>query len=249
MVAGGGSSTTTSCADKDYQKKKNSQPECTIAAAELTKRINILRVVALLLLVSIAAGAAFGIYRYTENIETERFEQVFEHNAQLVIDAFQTDIQHKLGAIASLADAITSHALFTGETFPRVTLPHFEVHGSNMRIQAEALIVHWMPLVTDETRLEWEEYAMEKRGHIDTAFDEDARLRQEQDARFGLVADAVDSLRQKTEEEAPPNNSNLTVLLQDGSNFHPRIWSNGAVVLMGDEIAGSGPYLPLWQRR
>jgi hypothetical protein len=68
----------------------------------------------------------------------------------------------RLGAINSMATAITSYALDTKQTFPFVTIPHFEIRGSDLRIQADAAIILWTPLVTDETRVAWEDYALEK---------------------------------------------------------------------------------------
>jgi hypothetical protein len=38
-------------------------------------------------------------------------------------------------------------------------------------------------------------------------------------------------------------------ILDDGTGFHPKIWRVGAILSPGDEPEGSGPFLPLWQRR
>ena len=55
-----------------------------------------------------------------------------------------------------------------------------------MRSQADAMVIHYMPLVTDETREQWETYALEHRFQIDKAFHVDTTLRQEQDKEFGF---------------------------------------------------------------
>lgn len=215
------------------------QPDA-IAATE-TREINILRVITLLLLVTIAALASFGVYFYTAAYEKEKFEDAFTANAIHIIDSFHSAVERRLGAINSMADSITSHALSSGEQFPRVTLPHFEVRGSNVRVQADALIVHWMPLVTDDTRAEWEEYALSERFQIDDAFDEDARLRNKQDEDFGFSAISGGRGLQQSQ--------NTLTVLDDGTGYHSKIWSNGSVGPRGDEPEGTGPFLPLWQRR
>jgi len=219
---------------------KSVLPDADAIGAAETKEINVLRVVTLILLLAIAALASCGVYFYTANYENEKFEDTFRTDAQQIINSFHDAVERRLGAINFMADSITSHALSSGEQFPKVTLPNFEVLGSNMRVQADALIVHWMPLVTDENRLEWEEFAVANRTQIDEAFDEDARLRNNQDEEFGFTVDSNGRALQAQ--------NNLTVL-DDGTGYHPRIWSNGSVRPRGDEVEGGGPYLPLWQYR
>jgi len=208
-----------------------------------TRNINILRVVVLLLLLSVAALASFGVYSYTANYEKEKFEDSFTSRAQRIINSFQDAVERRLGAISSMSDAITSHALSSEEEFPRVTLPNFAVLGSDLRVQAGALSVHWMPLVTDEKRLEWEEYALGNRSHIDVEFEEEARLRNEQDKKFGLALNYTGS-----SAVVPFASGNATVLL-DGTGYHPKIWSKGETAPRADEPEGSGPFIPMWQRR
>jgi len=215
------------------------QAEAAALTAKETKGINILRIVTLIFVVTIAITASVVIFVYTKELEQEKFESVFTTNAKRIIDTFQENVERKLGAMNAMADAITSHALASGEQFPRVTLPHFEVHGSNVRVQSGAFVVQWSPLVKNETRDEWEEYALAKRFQLDEAYDRDVQLRDGQDEEFGLSLNYTS-----------PQYKNLTDdnILDDGTNYHPRIYSSGAVTEKGDEV-GSGPFLPLWQRR
>ena len=227
------------------QRREQDRPsvDTDALAVRETRNINILRVVVLLLLLSVAALASFGVYSYTANYEKEKFEDSFTTNAQRIIDSFQDAVERRLGAISSMSDAITSHALSSEEEFPRVTLPNFEVRACDLRVLAGALSVHWMPLVTDDKRLEWEEYALGNRSHIDVAFEEEARLRNKQDEEFGLALNYTGS-----SAEVPLAPSNATVL-EDGTGYHPKIWSKGETAPRGDEPEGSGPFVPMWQRR
>jgi hypothetical protein len=151
-------------------------------------------------------------------------------------------VVRRLGAINSMATTITSYALDTNQTFPFVTIPHFEIRGSDLRVQANAAIIRWMPLVTDETRVAWEDYALANRHHVDKSFEEDAKQREKQDDEFGLTntTGTGDRMLQVSQQET---------ILDDGTGYHPRLWSVGAVSPRGDEPEGSGPYLPIWQRR
>jgi hypothetical protein len=141
-----------------------------------------------------------------------------------------------------MATAITSHSLDTKQTFPFVTIPDFEKRGSDLRAQADATTISWTPLVTDETRVAWEEYALTNRFQIDEAFLEDAKLREKQDDEFGLTNTSSTGIRmlQQSQQET---------ILDDGTGYHPSIWSSGGTGLVGDAPEGSGPYLPLWQGR
>ena len=139
-----------------------------------------------------------------------------------------------MGAINTLATAITSFANYANLTFPNVTLPDFEVRGSDVRVLADAVVLHWMPIITDATRLAWEEYAYNNRFQIDEAFERDAELRAAQDEQFGYTND-------RTLEETDPDPN----ILDDGSMYHRRIWSNNG---RGVDADGSGPYMVAWQR-
>jgi hypothetical protein len=213
----------------------------TLARKE-TKSVNLLRVLVLVLLLVTTTLTSVGVYRYTSNDEKQHFEVAYQANAERIIESFHKAVVVRLGAINSMATAITSYALDTKQTFPLVTIPHFEIKGSDLRVQADAAIIHWMPLVTDDTRAAWEEYALAKRSQIDEGFQEEAKLRVEQDGEFGLTntTSTDDRMLQQSRQET---------ILDDGTGYHPSIWSIGTIRPRGDEPEGSGPYLPLWQRR
>lgn len=207
-----------------------------------TRDINILRLVVLILLITVATLASVGVYLFSFNSETQKFEDDFDYNARLIMDSFQRSVGRELGAVHSMSTSITSFVLASVQEFPFLTIPHFVLRGSDLRIQADALLIHWMPLVKDENREAWEEFTLENRGQIDEAFVEDAKWRIEQDMRFGL--EAINASIGEQPQQPAPNETVLT----DGSGFHPRIWSTGGVTPRGDEPDGGGPFLPLWQR-
>ena len=220
----------------------SAKDEAAALAAKETKGINILRFVTLVLLLSIATLASVGVYFYTQNSEKQKFEDDYTTNARLIIDSFHDSVEHKLGAVNVMADSITSHALTSEEEFPGVTLPNFAVHGSNLRVQSDSLVVSWLPLVTDDNRLEWEEYALANRNQTDEEYEKDMELRNRQDEEFGFLSTNV------TGNLRPP--SPADTVLDDGTGFHPKIFSFGIGpgTTRGDEPEGSGPFLPLWQR-
>ena len=212
----------------------------TLAGKE-TKAVHVLRVVVLMLLLVIAALASTGVYFYTKEDEKEKFEADFHMNALRIIESFHSSVERRLGAVNSMATAITSHARDTNQNFPFVKVPDFEQRGADIRVQAGSVVIHWMPLVEDEDREKWEEYSAGHRFDVNERFEIEAELRRKQDAQYGLLVNETGSRLLQQSQGA--------TTLDDGTGFHPKIWSNGAITKMGDEPQESGPYLPLWQSR
>jgi hypothetical protein len=218
--------------DTDYEKLVRRE----------TKAVHVLRVLVLALLFVTATLASAGVFFYTSNDEKQKFESGYQANAHRIIESLNDAMERQLGAINSMATSITSYSIDSKQTFPFVTIPNFEIRGSDLRAQADATGILWMPLVTDETRVAWEEYALASRSQIDEAFQEDTKQRVAQDDRFGFTntTSTDDRMLQQSQQET---------ILDDGTGYHPRIWSNGAISAIGDEPEGSGPYLPVWQSR
>jgi hypothetical protein len=234
----------TSRESSDLRKRANKECETdykTLARRE-TKAVNVLRALVLVSLFVTATITSVGVYLYTSNDETQKFEVAYQANAQRIVESFHDAVERRLGAINSMATAITSYSLDTKQTFPFVTIPDFAKRGSDLRVQADATSVSWVPLVTDETRVAWEEYALTNRFQIDESFREDAKLREKQDDEFGLTNTSSTGIRM-------PQQSQQRTVLNDGTGYNPNIWSSGATGPIGKDPEGSGPYLPLWQVR
>jgi hypothetical protein len=230
--------------DGDLRKRANNDCETdykTLARRE-TKAVNVLRALVLLLLLVAATLSSVGVYFYTSNEEIHSFESTYQVNAERIIESFHDAVERRMGAIHSMATTITSYSLDTKQTFPFVTIPNFQVRGSDLRVQADAANVFWMPLVTDETRDAWEEYALINRSQVGEAYLEEVKQREKQDDEFGLTntSSTGNQMLQQFQKGT---------ILNDGTGYHPEIWSTGATGPAGDEPEGSGPYLPLWQYR
>ena len=207
----------------------------TIARRE-TKVIQILRVAVISVLLLAGAVTCAGIYFYASAAEQEEFESIFEENARQVIKSFSNLVERHLEAASWMSSILTSHALQTNQSFPFITLPHFEQQGSHFRALSGSHVLHYAPLVTNDNRDEYERYALENRFHINTAFEQDLRHRLQQDEELG---------RDRRLQEG---SLNMTVL-GDETGYHPKIWRTGALLPPGDEPIGHGPFMPLWQRR
>lgn len=216
----------------------------TFAKAE-TRWINCLRAAVLFVLLIAAIVLSTGVFLYTRKEEQTKFNDHFEDSAHQVMESFHDMVERNIGAAASLSTTLTSYAMDQNLSFPFVTLPDFALRGAHARIESGSHVIHYSPLVTDDKRAEWQDYAFENRHHIDEAFEADEFCRTKQDLE---IEQSRQRFLHEHEEESPPRN--MTVL-EDGTGFHPNIWNNGALdpSNRGDEPQGSGPYLPAWQRR
>jgi hypothetical protein len=234
----------TNRGDACNDERSQSEVYATLAKKE-TKIANVLRLVFTFLLVATALLSSALIFVFATRDETDRFEADYQANALKIIDSFHDAVELRLGSINSLANSITSHALATNQTFPFVTIPDFEIRGSDLRVQAGTMVLYWTPLVTDETRAAWEVYAFKNRAQINVAFDEESRRLKRQDDFFDLVARNISVTAPLAQPQIPGT------ILDDGTGYHPSIWFSGRLgdATEGDAPEGSGPFLPYWQRR
>jgi hypothetical protein len=96
--------------DIDMRKRPNKECETdykTLARRE-TKVVKVLRVLVLVLLFVTATITSVGVYFYTSNEETQNFESGYKRNAQRIIESFHDAVERRLGAVNSMATAVTS---------------------------------------------------------------------------------------------------------------------------------------------
>lgn len=238
--------------------------------------INYFRLLMMLILVIMASLLIGGTFRYTRNDERQNFEAAFHALADEVIDSFHASVSNQLAAMDALSVSYTSYALTTGSTFPNITLPHYEIKGANTRIISHGFIAHFFPLITDENRRGWEEYATETWGHQMASFASQTKLSAAQDIKYGydpmpakLVAGGSGSRALMLEEEVEEQEevggefSTLHQLqdayfgLEDREHIERELQGVAPLtrpfspVIVDDygveEAEGTGPFFPLWQ--
>jgi len=213
------------------------------ARSDLTRAVQFLRAAVVIVLLVSAAAVSAGVYQVMRHEEQEDFETNFRQSALQLVEAFHEGLEQNLGAVASMSTAITSYALTTranneNKSFPCVLMPDFELRGADLRVQSGSNAVVYAPLVTDDTRQEWEDYALQHRGHIDEAYEKDTLYRAEQDQE--LAEQAVNHTGRQLEDS---NGGAGPTVLDATTGYHPKIFGDSQ-----DEPKGSGPYFPVWQR-
>lgn len=220
-----------------------------------TRTVRLMRVAMLVFLFLAAVLVCAGLYLYATSQEKHEFETAFETNALKLLDSFSSGVEQNLEGLGAMGTALTAHALGNPQVeFPFFTFPSFEVLGAQVRVQARSPILHWGPLVTNEKRSEWEEWALQNRFHADRAYQQDLNFRQTQDDYFaslrGNRGDKKDDHNDRFLVEEGENQTSISIVnntVQDGSRYQYRIASNGKnpKPLPADFAA---QYFPRWQQ-
>ena len=140
-----------------------------------------------------AIGVSLATFYYSRSVEAESFEGEFTSVAGVTLRSFVQAVESKLSAMDSVSSGVTSHALNSGETFPNVTLPDWEVKGATLRVQTDGIYLFWLPLVTDENRKGFEEYTKLNQGHLFQSYGAEEGFRAQQDTYFGLGGEDGDA--------------------------------------------------------
>ena len=228
-------------------------------------RLHLTHILLITTLWIVAVSMSLGVYKYLANDQRAEFKRVFASYSHDILTGFQDAVEKKLNAIDTLATSVTETSLMTNQTFPFVSIPDFETRGSTVRVLSDALMILWLPLVTDETRQKWEEYALANRKEvIDGSYFVDSQQRQKQDEEFGFFDSStaaepenqggregqrrlrgrrrIDRTLQDDAPHPPPQDLNV---VPDGTGYHKRIFD----VLDGSVLTnGTGPFLPVWQQ-
>ncbi|CAB9522950.1 Receptor-type guanylate cyclase gcy [Seminavis robusta] len=178
------------------------------------KAVSCVRVAVYCVVVITAISVTLAVYFYTKNEQENNFQTVFEIYANKLAESFIDSVDRKIVAIGGLSTTITNYALSNGLTFPNVTIDNWIMLAGQTRVQADAINVEYAPLVTDDNRLGWEEYAFSHKQWQQDQWEGELKFMESQNQYFGLeedvIEDAPGSDRSQNEEssegEPPPEN-------------------------------------------
>ena len=224
---------TKNLADK---KTRYAQKERQTLARTEDKAVRSLRILVVLILFITAVLVSVAVYFYTSNDEEDDFEVEFAAQAARIMEQFHDSVEKTLQAMDAMSVATTSYAMSSELGFPRVTVPDFVFRGVSARVLSEAFFIMWSPLVTDETRGDWEAYTVQTglQNH-QKAFVTESLMRSQQDAEYDIDFQIPDIDTSQVSGTA--------------ADFRPQIWKTEEEGFGGFEYKepGSGPYLPIWQ--
>lgn len=147
--------------DHHGQDQQDKQTEPVFAARE-NKAVNALRLLTGAVLAVAAVTVCCSVFFLSRDSETGRFETGFFHLADKVVDGVQANAKLRFDALELLSAQITSYAMASNSTFPRVTLPDFEQRAQYTRQISQMIAIYTFMVVSDEERPAWEQYAGEE---------------------------------------------------------------------------------------
>ncbi len=152
---------------------------------KMTRSILYLRIFTLCTLVIATAIIASLTYKFIRDSELQVFQSHYKDLVDKVDEIVNLDIAMKLNIAKSISDIYTSRYGRSNQ-WPNVTMPDFQRIQKADLLIANAIAISFNPIITNETRSEWEAYAVEN-VHILNA--EELVVRQCESCR--LVSDGI----------------------------------------------------------
>ena len=75
----------------------------------------------------------------------------------------------KIAAVAALGVTVTASAVVSNSTWPFVTVDLFQQRAASSRSLSGAYYLQLIPIITNDTRLAWEEYSVANKGWMTDA--------------------------------------------------------------------------------
>lgn len=175
----------------DSRKAQERQERKTLLNRKEQKGVQLMRIAVYAVVVLTAVLVSTGVYKIAQKQEATNFQQAFGVNARKLTQAFLGSVDRKIIAVGGLSTTITNYALTHNLTFPNVTIDGWESLSVQTRIQAGGMKVEWSPLVTDENRLGWEEYAITHKQWREDSYAKEQTYKERQDAYFGFESKQV----------------------------------------------------------
>ncbi|CAB9498276.1 Receptor-type guanylate cyclase gcy [Seminavis robusta] len=233
MEATGSVSVSHSIGASDQSATKN---EVTSNVLQKDNRaVSRSRALVFVVLATAAAVLAYLTYFYVHMEQREDFENEFANLADEIMDISQQNVKKVFGTLEGLSVAATSHALHNNESFPFVTIPNYPVKGATARASSQALIIAYLPLVSEENRRDWEQYSVDNQDWIQDSYPKDVQVQP--------ILQQIHAYGPKEPKPPQENRSRRRHLSSASCSDEGRRMLKERIT----EPEGSGPYAPVWQ--
>eukprot|EP00934_Nitzschia_sp_Nitz4_P008326 Nitzschia sp. Nitz4//scaffold37_size175936//127359//131135//NITZ4_002059-RA/size175936-augustus-gene-0.20-mRNA-1//-1//CDS//3329549827//8316//frame0 len=135
-----------------------------------------LRAIVLSSTIVAAIVVASSVYMVTHRQEQADYEDSFQVQAVVFLDAVNSKIGPTIHALEVLAVSVSSYARDQGLTWPYVTLPDFHAKALPLLQSTSAKAIMFLPLIPLEDRPSWEEYSVDHRGWVDEGLSYESSL-------------------------------------------------------------------------
>ena len=136
-----------------------------------------LRIIAGLVLAIATCAMSLFIYRVSRHAEMESFETQYHDHAVKVMDALESNVRHMIGAMDNFAVMATSHSKLANTPFPLEVMPQFEIRGASTKTLSRSVLLTFLPLVTNSSRLEFENFTINNMKWVQDGLDREEAIR------------------------------------------------------------------------
>lgn len=141
------------------KKNKNEDDGGTpILSRAESRKIFGVKLIVLFVLTLFAILTGWLVYYSTHKTERIQFEEKFKDDAFKLLDSVGKTLDMTFGATTVMATSLASEAKTTNQSWPFVTINDYAVRCVRLLSMTSLLTITVVPLVTNETRAEWEIY-------------------------------------------------------------------------------------------
>jgi hypothetical protein len=234
------------------------------------------RILILLLFLTLSIYIPMVIYRTSSKSELESFQRKYDDWASKIINSFDFRMAQQLQAMDSIDISMTSYASHSSGTYPKVTMPDFDLGAANTLALAGTAAIWLVPLVNmmqgnnndttaEQLRKDWEEYSVEHQDWIDVAVHRELpkatennnnnnnnNNKEDEDRGRRRAAETLGHrIRRKYGQRKRARNlatTNDAFTDQDLNGIAEEISEFGETGALIPQPEGStGPYFPIWQ--
>lgn len=126
-----------------------------------TRAVSFLRILMFVILGAAAAAVSALVYRFTRQVEDQKFDEAFDSYAKQITNMVHVNLQNKLEGVGALVLSIQTYAITMNRTWPFVTMPFFEESFVVSRSLIGGMGVMLFPIVNASTKEAWEKYSVE----------------------------------------------------------------------------------------
>eukprot|EP00977_Amphora_coffeiformis_P021284 scaffold9134_cov170-Amphora_coffeaeformis.AAC.8 len=236
--SGGTHAASSKISDKDEKQ----------LAAKETAAVFRLRVLVLAIIFLAAVAVSLAVWFITTNSEEEDFVTNYDGASTKLVESFEEIVDQKIGALASLSVTFTSFARNENATWPFVDMNDFQQRAATARSLSDSLFLELLPIITEETRGEWEQFSVENKKWLD-----DGRAYQKRLGYDKLWEVVAGGNGRRAAEDYSGNSflgeNVIEFVAGDGqgdSYIANQIWRFDANFQPTRDL-GPGPYYPIWQ--
>lgn len=199
-----------------------------------------------LVLVASTSLLGYFTFQFVRHEEQNEFKNQFLDYADEIVDQSKNNAISSLAVLESLSKTVTSLAMFANESWPLISLPHFEIRASDYLDISGAQQIAFAPIVQEEEREPWEAYTTAHQDWIQDGLDLEYELvmsRQEPE----IEAEASSSIDENTEVATPGTNMNGFASIGKAQPIQETVWAYEEKTHRPATATNKGPYIPLWQ--